>query len=270
MKSAAENLQTGRPTALSRFLRAAGFAKPEPARVPENCRIYAIGDIHGCLDLLNMLHASIVEDARSFAGEKHVVYLGDFVDRGNDSKGVIDVVLDHSPAGFAAHYIKGNHDAALLAFLDDPETYRVWRNFGGADTLLSYGVRPPLYDSLEQFTAARDLLRVALPAAHLAFFRSLELVVTIGDYAFVHAGVRPGIPLARQSEYDLLWIRDEFLGSSAAHEKTIVHGHTPLPGPVRTANRISVDTGAYATGVLTSAVLEGTQCRFLQAKMHKG
>src|SRR5262249_3710878 len=130
----------------------------------------------------------------------------------------------------------------------------------------SYGVRPPLYDSEEQRMAARDALKRALPPEHLAFFRALELKVTLGDYVFVHAGIRPGISLEDQSEEDLLWIRDEFLASTLPHEKVVVHGHTPLTGPVRTPNRISLDTGAYATGILTCAVLEGTTCRFLQAR----
>ena len=247
-------------------MKAMGLTKPVPARLPPKTRVYAIGDIHGCARLLDLMFEHIAEDAKDAPHDRHVVYLGDYIDRGNDSKGVIERVMKGGPRGFTAHYIKGNHDAALLDFLEDPESYRAWRSFGAADTLLSYNVHPPLYDSKEQRIAARDALLAAIPADHLAFFRALELKVTIGDYAFVHAGVRPGVSLERQSEEDLLWIRDEFLSSTLPHGKVVVHGHTPLRAPVRTSNRISVDTGAYATGVLTCAVLEGTTCRFLQAR----
>ena len=247
-------------------MKAMGLTKPAPARLPANMRAYAIGDIHGCAKLLDVMFERIRDDAKDAPSDRHLVYLGDYIDRGSDSKGVVDRVTKGGPGGFTAHYIKGNHDAALLDFLEDPETYRVWRGFGAADTLLSYGVRPPLYDSKEHRVSARDALLNAIPADHLAFFRSLELKVTIGDYAFVHAGVRPGVSLEGQSEEDLLWIRDEFLSSTQPHGKVVVHGHTPLTSPVRTSNRISVDTGAYATGILTCAVLEGTTCRFLQAR----
>lgn len=248
-------------------MKAMGLAKRAPARLPADMRAYAIGDIHGCAKLLDLLFEHIANDAKSAPRDTHVVYLGDYIDRGHDSKGVIERVMRRTPNGFHAHYIKGNHDAALLDFLADPQTYRTWRSFGAADTLLSYGVRPPLYDSDEARIKARDELQRALPQDHLAFFRSLELKITLGDYVFVHAGIRPGISLEGQSEEDLLWIRDEFLASTQTHEKVVVHGHTPLSAPARTANRISVDTGAYATGILTCAVLEGTTCRFLQARL---
>jgi len=249
-----------------RLMKAMGWTKPAPAEVPANTRVYAVGDIHGCSALLDLLHEAIVRDAGSWLGEKQIVYLGDFVDRGPDSKGVIERLMHGVPEGFRAHHVKGNHDQAALDFLEDPETYRVWRSFGGADTLLSYGVRPPLFESVEQMVEARDAFETRLPKEHLAFLRELPLMVTIGDYLFVHAGVRPGVPLDKQVEEDLLWIREEFLFSSVTHGKVVVHGHTPLPAPVRASNRISVDTGAYATGILTAAVLEGSTCRFLQAK----
>jgi len=247
-------------------MKAIGLGSRLPASVPENVRVYAVGDIHGCAQLLDMLHDKIAEDAASASREKHIVYLGDFTDRGPDSRGVVERVLRKVPAGLTPHYIRGNHDQAVLDFLDEPETYRVWRGFGGAETLMSYGVRPPLFDIPEQIVAARDALRTRMPGEHLAFFNSLALKLVIGDYLFVHAGIRPGVPLDKQDEQDLMWIREEFLSSTSWPGKVIVHGHTPLPAPVRTANRISVDTGAYATGDLSCAVLEGTDCRFLQAK----
>jgi serine/threonine protein phosphatase 1 len=250
---------------MERLARAVGWKKPGLARVPENMRVYAVGDIHGCAGLLDMMHTKIAEDAASSSSEKHIVYLGDFTDRGSDSRGVVDRVLHEVPAGFTPHYIKGNHDQAVLEFLDGPETYRAWRNYGGAETLLSYGVLPPLFDSSEQMAQARVALRAHMPDEHLQFFKSLELKLSIGDYLFVHAGIRPGVPIEEQDEQDLMWIREEFLSSDVWSGKVIVHGHTPLRAPVRTANRISVDTGAYFSGDLSCAVLEGTDCHFLQA-----
>jgi serine/threonine protein phosphatase 1 len=260
-----ESTPAPRKPLTQRLMKAVGLAAREKPCVPPNTRVYAIGDIHGCTVLLDQLHAKIAEDARDFRQARSIVYLGDFIDRGPDSRGVIDRVLHRVPDGFVPRYIRGNHDVTLLAFLDDPEIYRMWRSFGGAETLMSYGVRPPLFDLPEQMTKARDELRIALPDEHLEFLEGLELTATIGDYLFVHAGVRPGVPLDKQNEQDLLWIREEFLSSSAWPGKMIVHGHTPLEEPVRTSNRVSVDTGAYATGMLSCAVLEGSDCRFLKA-----
>ena len=253
-----------RPSAARRLIKAMGWGGRAPAAMPEGTRVYAVGDIHGCADLLDLLHEKISDDCATYSGATHIVYLGDFTDRGPNSKGVVERVLHAFPKGFTPHYVKGNHDAAVLEFLQAPETYRIWRSFGGAETLMSYGVRPPLFDSVEQMASARDAFRSAMPMEHHAFFLSLSPKVSLGDYLFVHAGVRPGVPIEKQNEQDLLWIRDEFLASSEWLGKVIVHGHTPLPAPVRTSNRISIDTGAYATGVLTSAVLEGAGCRFLQ------
>ena len=255
----------GRPKAASRLMKTIGLGKREAAQVPANMRVYAVGDIHGCSAVLDLLHRQIESDSKNYSGDGHIVYLGDFTDRGPDSRGVLERMLHGVPEGLHPHYVRGNHDQAVLAFLEDPESYRVWRSFGGAETLVSYGVRPPLYNSPEHMMVARDAFERALPAEHLKFLQDLELKLTIGDYVFVHAGIRPGVSLDRQSEDDLLWIREDFLFSTAEHEKIVVHGHTPLPSPVRTSNRISVDTGAYATGILTAAVLEGTTCRFLQA-----
>jgi serine/threonine protein phosphatase 1 len=257
-------VQTGNRYLRDRLLSALGFRLRRAATVPEGMRVYGVGDIHGCVSALDRLHALIADDGASFPGQNLIVYLGDYIDRGPDSRGVIERLLDHIPGGFSARFLKGNHEAALLSFLETAEIYRSWRNYGAAETLLSYGVRPPLFDSVELFEEARNALAAALPGRHLEFMHSLQLQHTVGDYAFVHAGIRPGRLLNQQREDDLLWIRDEFLGSPMVHEKVIVHGHTPVTGPQRLHNRISVDTGAYATGVLTSVVLEGTSCRFLQ------
>lgn len=249
----------------TRLLSSLGMRRHREARIPAGVRVYAIGDIHGCADAIDELHAKIMQDAASFAGERIVVYLGDYIDRGPDSRGTVDRMLRRVPKGFSAHFLKGNHEAALLDFLDHAETYRVWRSYGAPETLMSYGIRPPLFDAVEKYEETRLALRRALPRDHLAFFSNLESRVVIGDYAFVHAGIRPGISIAGQDEADLFWIRDEFLDCPAPFEKVVVHGHTPVPTPQRFANRIAVDTGAYATGILSCAVLEGSGCRFIQA-----
>jgi serine/threonine protein phosphatase 1 len=269
MKATATKTSVEREGPRQRFLRAFGLGHRAPAAVPDGMRVYAVGDIHGRADLLDKLHETIDADARHFPGRKEIVYLGDFIDRGRDSKGVVDRVLNAVPFGLTPRYIRGNHDQALLDFLDQPETYRAWRNYGAGETLLSYGVKPPLYDSLEHFSAASQELKAALPRGHLAFFRGLEFKTVVGDYVFVHAGLRPGVPLERQSEQDLMWIRDEFLSATGSFGKVVVHGHTPVEAPVKAQNRISIDTGAYATGVLTSSVLEGATCRFLQARLKR-
>jgi len=254
------------PSRRAKWLAALGFGpKREAARVPDGMRVYTIGDIHGCAAVLDSLHAAIEQDAVPFAGEKLLVYLGDYTDRGPDSRGVIERLSSGAPEGFSTRYVKGNHDAAFLEFLANAETYRAWRSYGAPETLLSYGVRPPRFDSFEHFEEARQALAAALPPAHLRFLRGLEPMVICGDYAFVHAGIRPGLDMDSQTEQDLLWIRDDFLSCTQAFEKVIVHGHTPVPQPQSLRNRIAVDTGVYATGVLSCVVLEGAGRRFIQA-----
>jgi serine/threonine protein phosphatase 1 len=251
------------------LLSAMGIVPQRVAAVPDGVRVYAVGDVHGCSVQLDELHKRIEVDAAGISAECRIVYLGDYVDRGNDSKGVIERLLTRDRGDFAPVFIKGNHEKAVLDFLENAETYRVWRQYGAAATLLSYGVRPPLFDALAGFEAARLALRDAIPPDHLQFLQSLELSHTIGDYMFVHAGVRPGVALNSQTEEDLLWIREDFTNSGTTFEKVVVHGHTPVSHPVRLRSRIPVDTGAYATGILSCAVLEGTECRFLQVRPAK-
>ena len=233
--------------------------------------IYAVGDIHGRLDLLDELMAQIGADAAARRGAERpiLVFIGDYVDRGPQSRGVIDAVLHLEEEGvFEVRALKGNHEAQLLAFLEDPREGPAWLEFGGAETLLSYGVIPPISRTdIETWEAARVALVAAMPAAHRAFLDRLELAVLCGDYVFVHAGVRPGVPLEEQNEHDLLWIRDDFLSSTRPIEKVVVHGHTPEPEPYIGRYRIGIDTGAYATAKLTAVRLSGTEQTILQARL---
>ena len=225
-------------------------------------RVYAVGDIHGCTAEFDRLMDAILRDRLGWNGTCHLVFLGDYVDRGPDSRGTVERLL--APlAAFETCCLRGNHEQTLLEFLDDASLYRSWKDFGGRETLLSYGVMPPRFDEPAALEETRTAFRSALPQSHLAFFRALPLSLAIGGYFFAHAGVRPGVDLEQQSAEDLLWIRDEFLLSSTDFGKIVVHGHTPTVVPVRRSNRVGVDTGAYATGLLTAAVLEGDDCRFL-------
>lgn len=246
-------------------LEAALPVLPQPS-LPPGQLVYAIGDIHGRVDLLTRLLAKIEADAAAAADadRKALVFLGDYIDRGPDSRRVVDVLLDGLPRGFSTHFLKGNHEAMLLDFLLDPATLRQWLANGAATALQSYGVD---VSGLERSGAAAELWREAffsrLPDSHLRFFEELELAVSFGDYFFVHAGVRPGVPLDAQSPTDLLWIRGEFLRSRADFGKIVVHGHTPGPAPDIRANRIGIDTGAVFTNRLTALRLAGAARGFL-------
>lgn len=235
-----------------------------PPAVPAGRRVFAVGDIHGRRDLLDRLTGQIRTYGKTAGpAQNTLIFLGDYIDRGPHSKGVIAYLLELDLPGWEIVFLRGNHDQSLLDFLDDANLYRAWRNFGGAETLLSYGVMPPRFDDEKAFARARDELAQMCPPAHLRFFRDLKNLHQEGDYLFVHAGIRPGIPIERQVPEDLLWIRDDFLLSNRLSSRVVVHGHTPAPSPVRRRNRICLDTGAHATGCLTAAVLEGEGCTFL-------
>ncbi len=222
--------------------------------------IYAIGDIHGRLDLLSQL-IDLIKNDRSKRKIKtaSLVLLGDYVDRGKESKQVIDYILSLKQDDFDVHCIKGNHEQLLLNFYHDSSDAEIWFNNGGKDTLQSYGVNveqdlPHIHDDFIE----------RLPNKHLKFFQSLSTPKVIGDYCFVHAGIRPEVPLEEQEEHDLLWIRDEFLTSSTLHEKIVIHGHSITSEPDVQTNRIGIDTGAFYTNKLTCLVLGGRKPRFLQ------
>jgi serine/threonine protein phosphatase 1 len=231
--------------------------------------VYAVGDVHGCAALLARLVAEIRRDADAFALQDRpaLVFVGDYVDRGPDSKGVIDEVIKLRREGrFEVRALMGNHEETLLAFLTNPAVGPAWADFGGLNTLESYKVAPPsLRSDAAAWASASEALARALPADHLAFLRGLELTASYGDYLFVHAGVRPGVPLSAQREHDLLWIREEFLNAKAPCAQVVVHGHTPEAEPFLGRYRVGIDTGAYATGVLTAVRLFGVERRLLQA-----
>jgi len=235
-------------------------------KVPANTRVYAVGDIHGRADLLRNLHRQIAKDAtRAPEDEKLVVYLGDYIDRGLDSRGVIDLLIDKPPEGVAPIHLKGNHEATLLRFLDDPSVGEAWLAYGGAETLYSYGVaRATFASDRRAIEAARHRLVETFPDRHRAFLEGLKATHRLGDYLFVHAGIRPGVPLDEQDEDDLLWIREEFLRSTADHGCVVVHGHSIRREVEFRSNRIGIDTGAFATGVLTALVLAGDRRALLQ------
>lgn len=233
--------------------------------IPPGHRVYAIGDIHGMIGQLRALLRTIAEHADSrHSAQNILVCLGDYVDRGPDSRAVIDLLLENPLAGFDRICLKGNHEEILLQFLVDAQKGPVWFANGGQTTLASYGVRPPLFsaDGKELERAQREFAE-RIPAAHLEFFRSLSISHVEGDYIFVHAGLRPGIPIAQQRGNDMMWIRDEFLYSSEEFGKLVVHGHSISETPQIRLNRIGIDTGAFATGRLTCLVLEGAERAFL-------
>ncbi|MEO5329527.1 MAG: serine/threonine protein phosphatase [Magnetococcus sp. THC-1_WYH] len=237
-----------------------------PAKIPEGCRVYAVGDIHGRLDLLKKLFESIDADSRTLSpGERKIlILLGDYIDRGDQSREVIDFLLLHPLAGFESIFIQGNHEAEMASFLARPQPDHGWLAHGGLATIASYRVRVANRVSAEEkMIDVRDGLLQAIPAEHKIFFSGLRHCHEVGDYFFVHAGVRPGVPLKRQNPVDFLWIREPFLNAYQYHGRVIVHGHTVTERPVTLPNRIGIDTGAYYSAKLTCLVLEGETKRFL-------
>ncbi|GBE44426.1 MAG TPA: serine/threonine protein phosphatase [Rhizobiales bacterium] len=243
--------------------------KGAAARAPEGTLIYAIGDIHGQLRLLDALLARIGEDAAGTDGASRrvLVFVGDYVDRGPDSAGVIARVSAGLPGGFEPHCLLGNHEAILLKFLEQPETLTHWLTNGARATLASYGVDTPEMDaSPRRFAACRDAFAAALPPAHLAFLKALAPTYSLGGYLFVHAGIRPGVALEDQVLTDLLWIREDFLDCGDDFGMVVVHGHTPVREPVVKPNRIDIDTGAWVHGRLTALRAFGTEQSFLSVE----
>ncbi|MGY4593251.1 serine/threonine protein phosphatase 1 [Bradyrhizobium sp. GM22.5] len=233
------------------------FRKNVKPRLPDGVRIYAIGDVHGRADLLQSLLTVIDADLARSAPERAIqVFLGDYVDRGPDSRAVIDLLIERSKSHETV-CLKGNHEVFLLEVLKDPARLEEWRRYGGLLTLVSYGINPTMNPTPEQQIELIERLRQALPPEHLSFLQQLRPSFACGDFFFVHAGVKPGVALERQKEEDLLWIREEFLESERRFGKYVVHGHTPVSVPDIRSNRINIDTGAYATGNLTLLTIQG-------------
>ncbi len=245
------------------------FARsPPPARFPEGRVGYAVGDIHGRADLLadmlSELEARLRDDLAAGASPV-VIFLGDYVDRGPDSRGVLDLLLARRLVGAKVHYLRGNHEQSMLAFIDEPLSNKAWLLQGGAETLLSYGVQPPspLNATDSDWIGVAQLLRARLPDEHYAFLAGLERYVALGGYAFVHAGVDASKSLENQTDAALYWSRKQFLASKRRFSHRVVHGHTPVDQPYADARRVAVDTGAYASGRLTAARFEGDAVSFL-------
>lgn len=231
--------------------------------------VYAVGDIHGCYDLLYRLLVEIEDDlSRTRPPEPPLfIFLGDYIDRGPDSRRVVQALVSvQARPSIDARFIRGNHEQAMLDFLDGVDNADAWLFYGGLETLESYGARPASAKAADVVAAdVREELRRRLPKRHETFLRDTVLMVEIGDYAFVHAGVRPRMPLAAQVAEDLMWIRDEFLRSKLPWERVVVHGHTPAESPYIDHRRIGLDTGAYLTGVLSAVRLFGTEQSIIQA-----
>jgi serine/threonine protein phosphatase 1 len=246
------------------------FSKPKPAvpwtaRAPDGVRIYAVGDIHGRRDLLDQLLSQIEadDDAREPATTQ-IIFLGDLADRGDDSAGVIDRLIALGAANDAVQFIFGNHEELLMrAWEGDPRAAGVFNRNGGRDTMLSYGIDPDVYDnaSLEDLVA---IIRRAIPRSHIEFLRSFRDWIVAGDYLFVHAGIRPGVPIEDQEVSDLRWIRGDFTRYQGAHDKMVIHGHSITEEVDDQPNRIGIDTGAFMSGKLTAIGIEGSERWFLQ------
>jgi serine/threonine protein phosphatase 1 len=224
--------------------------------LPPELRIYAIGDIHGRLDLLNELLARIGSDIALRPTVRPLyVFLGDYIDRGSASRETIDRLIEHGKTHESV-FLKGNHELIAIKCLSDRGLFDQWLRLGGRETLVSYGVPAESSANGKQIAELQSAFHSALPQAHFRFFRDLKNSFECGDFFFAHAGVKPNVKLSRQKESDLLWIREEFLSSNEDFGKIIVHGHTPSREIEVGTNRINIDTGAFATGRLTCLVLE--------------
>jgi serine/threonine protein phosphatase 1 len=239
-----------------------GIAFPD-ARGPGGIVVYAIGDVHGRHDLLAEMHAQIAADIiRLRPADWRIVHLGDYVDRGPDSSGVVEFLIRQTAMDRRMIALAGNHDIGFLDFLAEPLPDGLFAHNGGEETARSYGVEIDL-SNWSGLKATHRALVEAVPKGHVDFLRGLKRCATFGDFFFCHAGIRPGVALEAQDQDDLVWIRGEFLRYPGLHPKVIVHGHTPALEPEILANRVNIDTMAFASGRLTALVIDGAQKRLL-------
>ncbi|MCR9079570.1 MAG: serine/threonine protein phosphatase [Hyphomonadaceae bacterium] len=233
--------------------------------LPIDAPVYAIGDVHGRADLLNALIDVIVDDCKASGERPHLVFLGDYIDRGFQSRDVISTLIELGRDDtFETVFLKGNHEQAMLRFLHDHKIGPDWANFGGRETLISYGISPPKsVNAVDEWQEIQQELVKTIPPQHVEFLEKLAVSHKIGPYGFVHAGVKPGVPYEQQTDEDRMWIRDEFLNAKDKEDLFIVHGHTPVNAPYSDHRRVNVDTGAYFTGRLTAVKIEGDKMSFL-------
>lgn len=231
-------------------------------------RIYAVGDVHGRLDLLDELLARIGDDRSSRPVTRPLcIFLGDYIDRGPSSRESIDRLIEHASVNESV-FLKGNHEQIAISCLRDRGLFERWMRLGGLETLMSYGITPDDSSDDRQIVRLQAAFHDALPQSHFRFFRDLQSWFACGDYFFAHAGVKPDIPLSRQKESDLLWIRQEFLSSRGDFGKIVVHGHTPTRDIEVLPNRINIDTGAFATGRLTCLVIDESSLSVIDTAGH--
>ena len=230
--------------------------KQPPSRLPDGIRIYAIGDVHGRADLLEQVFTRIDTHIAAYPVDRPIqVLVGDYIDRGPNSREVLERLIERARSSEMV-LLKGNHETLVLEFLRNPSMLQSWSQMGGLETLMSYGLTPSLNADAKTQKELAIALRAALPKSHFMFLEGLRSSFSCGGFFFAHAGVRPGVPLAEQSETDLLWIRDEFLRYEGKFDKIVVHGHTPVRAVDMRPNRINIDTGAYATGKLSCITIE--------------
>jgi serine/threonine protein phosphatase 1 len=226
--------------------------------------VYAVGDVHGCLDELLALERNIAEDASTLPAAKLILMLGDYVDRGPASAQVLDHMVAPPPPGFERICLAGNHEIAMLDYLDGRTSLQSWLRIGGEPTLLSYGIdHRRLLDLYRDERQIDEAIRDAIPPDHVAFLRSLPVLVEAGRYVFVHAGIRPGVALDRQTDTDLVFIRSAFFERAHLLTRYVVHGHTPVEEARREGMRVNLDTGAFFTGRLTGLRIWQDKGRYL-------
>lgn len=251
---------------LSNFLSRSGSREVGAiASIPDGVRVYAIGDIHGRRDLLEDMLQAIRDDVADYTGEIKLVCVGDYIDRGPDSKGVVTVLLDNIPDAWETIYLRGNHEQAMLNFIENPKLRTEWMAWGGVQALESYGIAPFGHRGLRYPEAlAAELSYVLDEVGHASFFQSTRMWYAYGSYLFVHAGVRPSLRLDRQMDEDLLFIRDDFIGKPHGLPYRVVFGHTIFDNVIIEKDRIALDTGAFQSGKLSGICLEGATTRILQ------